>query len=41
MYTQQNMLIEAMRLCQRILEMDLQNRDVRGLLQKIFERKKL
>jgi len=41
MYTQQNMLIEAMRLCQRILEMDPQNRDVRGLLQKIFERKKL
>jgi tetratricopeptide (TPR) repeat protein len=40
MYIQQNLLIEAMRLCQRILEDDPQNQDVRGLLQRIFERKK-
>jgi tetratricopeptide (TPR) repeat protein len=40
MYIQQNLLIEAMRLCQRILEDEPQNQDVRGLLQKIFERKK-
>ncbi len=39
MYIQQNLLADAMRLCQRILEMDPQNRDVRGLLQKIFEKK--
>jgi tetratricopeptide (TPR) repeat protein len=41
MYIQQNELIEAMRLCQHLLELDPQNQDVRGILQKIFERKKL
>lgn len=40
-YIQQNLLAEAMRLCQRILELDPQNRYVRGLLQQIFEKKKL
>lgn len=41
MYVQQNLLIEAMRLCQRILEVEPQNQDVRTLLQQIFERKKI
>jgi tetratricopeptide (TPR) repeat protein len=40
-YIQQNLLPDAMRLCQRILELDPQNRYVRALLQQIFERKKL
>jgi tetratricopeptide (TPR) repeat protein len=41
MYIQQNLLVEAMRLAQRILELDPLNQDIRGLLQKIFERKKI
>ena len=41
MYISQNMLVEAMRVCQRILEFDPQNTDVRGLLQVIFEKKNL
>lgn len=40
MYIQQNLLVEAMRLCQHLLELNPQNQDVRGILQKIFERKK-
>jgi tetratricopeptide (TPR) repeat protein len=40
-YVHQHLLAEAMRLCQRILELDPQNRNVRGLLQQIFEKKKL
>jgi tetratricopeptide (TPR) repeat protein len=40
MYIQQNLLVEAMRLSQHLLELDPQNQEVRGILQKIFERKK-
>lgn len=41
MYIHQNLLVEAMRLCQRILEIDPQNKEVRGLLKKIYDRKNL
>lgn len=41
LYLQQNLPIEAMRLCQRVLELEPQNKNVRTLLQQIFEKKKL
>jgi tetratricopeptide (TPR) repeat protein len=41
MYVHQNMLVEAMRLCQKILETDSQNREVRGLLKQIYDKKNL
>jgi tetratricopeptide (TPR) repeat protein len=41
MYINQNLLVEAMQLCQRILELDSQNVDVRGLLKQIYAKKNL
>ncbi|MBN1596220.1 hypothetical protein JW933_09870, partial [candidate division FCPU426 bacterium] len=41
MYIHQNMLVEAMRLAQNILELDPQNKDVRNILVQIYEKKKL
>jgi tetratricopeptide (TPR) repeat protein len=41
MYVQQNLLADAMRLAQNILEQDPQNKDVRGILLQIFQKKKL
>ncbi len=41
MYIQQNLLVEAMRLCQHMLELDSQNADVRGLLKQIYDKKNL
>jgi tetratricopeptide (TPR) repeat protein len=41
LYLQQNLPLEAMRLCQRVLELEPQNKNVRTLLQQIFEKKKL
>ncbi len=41
LYLQQNLPLEAMRLCQRVLELEPQNRNVRTLLQQIFEKKQL
>lgn len=41
MYVQQNLLADAMRLAQNILEQDPQNKDVRGILLQIFQKKNL
>jgi len=41
MYIYQNLLVEAMRLCQKILELDPQNKEVRGLLKQIYDKKNL
>lgn len=41
MYVKQNMLIEAMRLAQNILELDPQNKEVRKILIYIYDKKKL
>ncbi len=41
MYVHQNMLIEAMRLAQNILEQDPQNKEVRRILKLIYDKKNL
>ncbi|MEW6515679.1 MAG: tetratricopeptide repeat protein [candidate division FCPU426 bacterium] len=41
MYVQQNLLADAMRLAQNILEQDPQNKDVRGILLQIFQKKNI
>lgn len=41
MYIRQNLLVEAMRLCQRILELDPQNKEVRVMLKQIYDKKNL
>ncbi|MCD4813364.1 hypothetical protein K8S19_06700 [bacterium] len=41
MYVQQNMLVESMRLAQNILELDPQNKEVRNVLKKIYDKKEL
>ncbi len=40
-YIRQNQLVEAMQLCQRMLELDSRNADVRGLLKQIYDKKNL
>lgn len=40
MYINQHMLVEALRVCQTILEQDAGNREVRQLLKKIYDKKK-
>jgi len=41
MYIHQNMLIEAMRLAQNILELDPPNKEVRNILKQIYDKKNL
>ncbi len=41
MYINQNMLVEALRICQRILEIDPVHKDVRKLLKKIYDKKNI